>query len=159
MQAILPHRSSLSNYGLRLVLGKTKTTGPDKMQKEVAAFVFRTISISGEDWLRAGFEIWESDEYRYRRDYLVMEPTADWKKIRRKFLAPAGLSSEISKLLGMLSVPRRVAHGWELMPHALLLPDGLETFFSGHSPRNFLTSIAAAIGFSRDERAFLGLWA
>ena len=158
VQAVLPHRSSLSNYGLRLVLGKTKTTGPDKMQKEVAAFVYRTISLSGEDWLRAGFEIWESDEFRFRRDYLVMEPTSDWRKVRRKFLTPAGLSSEISKLLSMLAVPRRVALGWELMPHALLLPDGLETFFSGHSPRNFLTSIAAAIGFSRDERAFLGRW-
>ena len=44
------------------------------------------------------------------------------------------------------------------MPHVLLLPDGLESFFSGHGPRNFLTSVAAAIGFSRDERAFLGRW-
>eukprot|EP00435_Cladocopium_sp_Y103_P050033 s357_g15.t1 len=58
----------------------------------------------------------------------------------------------------MLSVPKRVQFGWELMPHVLLLPDGLETFYSGHSARNFLTSIAAAIGFSRDERAFLGRW-
>ena len=55
-------------------------------------------------------------------------------------------------------MPKRVAFGWELMPHLLLLPDGLESFFSGHSPRNFLTSIAAAIGYSRDERAFLGRW-
>jgi hypothetical protein len=44
------------------------------------------------------------------------------------------------------------------MPHVLLLPDGLEAFFSGHSARNFLTSIAAVIGFSRDERAYLGRW-
>ena len=134
VQAILPHRSMLSNFGLRLVLGKTKTTGPDKMQKEVAAFVYRTTSISGEDWLRAGFEVWESDEFRFRRDYMVMEPAADWSKVRRKFLTPAGLSSEISKLLSLLCVPRRAGHGWELMPHVLLLPDGLESFFSGHSP-------------------------
>ena len=158
VQAILPHRSSLSNYGLRLVLGKTKTTGPDKMQKEVAVHIFRTTSLTGEDWLRAGFEVWETEDFRFRRDYMVMEPSPDWHKVRRKFLTPAGLSSVISKLLGMLSVPRRSAFSWELMPHALLLPDGLETFYSGHSPRNFLTSVAAAIGFSRDERAFLGRW-
>ena len=157
VQAILPHRSSLSNYGLRLVLGKSKTTGPDKMQKEVAVHIHRTVSLTGEDWLRTGFEIWESDEFKFRRDYMVMEPSPDWSKVRRKFLTPAGLSSVISKLLGLLAVPKRVAFGWELMPH-LLLPDGLESFFSGHSPRNFLTSIAAAIGYSRDERAFLGRW-
>lgn len=149
VQAILPHRSSVSNYGLRLVLGKNKTTGPDKMQKEVAVHIYRTTSLTGEDWLRSGFEIWESDEFRFRRDYMVMEPSPDWHKVRRKFLSPAGLSSIISKLLGMLPVPRRAAFSWELMPHVLLLPDGLESFFSGHSPRNFLTSVAAARFFKR----------
>ena len=120
------------------------------MQKEVAVHIHRTVSLTGEDWLRTGFEIWESDEFKFRRDYMVMEPSPDWSKVRRKFVTPAGLSSVISKLLGLLAVPKRVAFGWELMPH-LLLSDGLESFFSGHSPRNFLTSIAAAIGYSRRE--------
>jgi hypothetical protein len=51
VQAILPYRSVLSNYGLRLVLGRSKTTGPDKAQKEVGVHIFRTTSLSGEDWL------------------------------------------------------------------------------------------------------------
>lgn len=79
VQAILPHRMSLTNYGLRLVLGKTKTTGPDKPQKEVMAFVHRTVSLTGIDWLATGFEIWESDTFNFRRDYLVMEPTSNWE--------------------------------------------------------------------------------
>ena len=158
VQAILPHRTSLSNYGLRLVLGKSKTTGPDKMQKEVAVHVHRTASLTGEDWLRIGFEIWESEQFRFRRDYMVMEPSPNWDKVRRKFVTPAGLSSLIAKLLSQLPVPRRARFGWELMEHQLLLPDGLETHFTGHSARNFMTSVAAAIGFSRDERAFLGRW-
>eukprot|EP00435_Cladocopium_sp_Y103_P053229 s367_g17.t1 len=158
MQAVIPYRSVMSNYGLRLVLGRSKTTGPDKVQKEVSVHIFRTVSLSGEDWLRAGFDIWESDQFKFRRDFMVMEPAPDWQKVRRKFLPPSGLASEISKLLSVLCVPRKVAFGWELMPHCLLLPDGLESFYSGHSPRNFLTSVAAAIGFSRDERAFLGRW-
>eukprot|EP00435_Cladocopium_sp_Y103_P019633 s6042_g4.t1 len=87
-----------------------------------------------------------------------MEPSADWGKVKRKFLPPSGLASHIGKLLGQLAVPKRTNFGWELTPHALLLPDGLESFYSGHSARNFLTSIAAAIGFSRDERSFLGRW-
>ena len=39
IQAALPHRMMLSNFGLRMVLAKTKTTGHDKAQKEVQAFV------------------------------------------------------------------------------------------------------------------------
>ena len=44
------------------------------------------------------------------------------------------------------------------MPAVLLLPDGLEMFFSGPSARNYLTSVAAAVGFHKDERAYLGRW-
>eukprot|EP00435_Cladocopium_sp_Y103_P026310 s3677_g6.t1 len=133
VQAVLPYRSILSNYGLRLVLGKSKTTGPDKIQKEVSVHIFRTISLSGEDWLKVGYDIWETDEFKFRRDYLVMEPSADWVKVKRKFLPPSGLASHIGKLLGQLAVPKRTNFGWELTPHALLLPDGLESFYSGHS--------------------------
>ena len=44
-------------------------------------------------------------------------------------------------------------------PNSLLLPDNLERRFSGHSARNFMTSVAAVLGFHRDQRAFLGRWA
>ena len=159
VQSILPHRTILTNYGLKVVMGKTKTTGPDKPQKEIAAFVYRDISLSGTDWLGIGYRIWDSELFTYRRDYLVMQPKRDWHGIRRKFASPSDLSSMIQKLLGDLKVPvRRLAY-WELMHTALLLPDGLETHFSGHSPRNFVTSVAALLGFSKDMRAYLGRWA
>ena len=45
VQCALPHRTTLSNFGLRMVLGKTKTSGPDKAQKEVSAHVYRTVSL------------------------------------------------------------------------------------------------------------------
>ncbi len=44
VQAIIPHRTLISQIGLRLTLGRSKTTGPDKPQKEVKAFVFRQAS-------------------------------------------------------------------------------------------------------------------
>eukprot|EP00435_Cladocopium_sp_Y103_P074800 s19_g51.t1 len=158
VQAVLPSRMLLSNFGLRLVLGKSKTSGPDKIQKEVSVHIMRNLSLTGEDWLKTGYDIWSQDPFNFRRDYLVMEPNKDWANVKRKFLPPSGLSSAMSKLLSSISAPKRVAFGWELMPHTLLLPDGLEAFYSGHSPRNFVTSVAAAIGFSRDERAYLGRW-
>ena len=158
MQAVLPHRSVLSNFGLRLVLGKSKTTGPDKVQKEVSVHIFRTVSLTGEDWLRASYDLWLADPLNFRRDYMVMEPNKNWTGVKRRFLSPTGLSSAIGRLLGSLSCPGRTAEGWELMPAAHLLPDGLESFYSGHSPRNYLTSVAAALGFHKDERAYLGRW-
>ena len=159
VQSILPHRTMLTNFGLKVVMGKTKTTGPDKPQKEIAGFVYRTISLSGVDWLGIGYRIWESEMFSYRRDYLVMEPRHDWQSVRRKFATPSDLSSMIRKLLSTLRVPLRRLAYWELMGTSLLLPDGLEMHFSGHSPRNFLTSVAALLGFSKDMRAYLGRWA
>ena len=159
VQSILPHRTILSNFGLKLVLGKTKTTGPDKQQKEIVAHVYRTTSLTGEDWLGVGYQIWNEEQFAYRRDYLVMEPNYDWSGTRRKFVTPAGLSSLIRRTLGELLVPQRQEYQWNLVPGALLLPDGLEFHFSGHSPRNYLTSVAALLGFGRDMRAYLGRWA
>jgi hypothetical protein len=159
VQSILPHRSLLSNFGLKLVLGKSKTTGPDKPQKEIVAHVYRTISLTGGDWLGVGYRIWNRDEFAYRRDYLVMEPNFDWSGTRRKFVTPTTLSSLIRRVLGELLVPVRQEFEWTLVPGALLLPDGLEFHFSGHSPRNYLTSVAALLGFSKDMRAYLGRWA
>eukprot|EP00435_Cladocopium_sp_Y103_P006564 s4728_g2.t1 len=158
VQSVLPHRSILTNFGLKLLLGKTKTTGPDKPQKEIVAHVFRTVSLTGTDWLGIGYRIWDTEQFSFRRDYLVMEPKRDWSGVRRKFLPPADLSSLIRKLLSSLRVPQRRSAYWELMGTSLLLPDGLEMHFSGHSPRNFVTSVAALIGFSKDMRAYLGRW-
>ena len=158
VQAIIPHRTLISQIGLRLTLGRSKTTGPDKHQKEVKAFVFRQASFTGHDWLGAGYSIWDSDLFRYKRDYLVMEPSKDWTSVKRKFLPPNGLSSAIISLLSTLGTPRRANFTWSTVDTTLLLPDGLEQFFTGHSPRNFMTSVAAVLGFSRDQRAYLGRW-
>ena len=151
--------TTLSNYGLRLVLTKTKTTGSDKTHKEVMAFVHRTTSLTGVDWLGIGFEIWNMDEFRYRRDYQVMEFSADWSKPRRRFVSSERLVAMIRQVLSILKTPRHGAFHWSTVPNSLLLPDNLERHFSGHSARNFMTSIAAVLGFHRDQRAFLGRWA
>eukprot|EP00435_Cladocopium_sp_Y103_P012339 s5620_g3.t1 len=158
MQAVLPERTTLSNFGLRLVLGKSKTTGPDKQQKEIMVHVLRTVSLTGEDWLGCGYNIWESDPFKYKRDYQVMMPNRDWTGVRRKFAPPSTVSTLIGKVLSQLLVPRKRGFKWEPAGHLLLLPDGLDGFFTGHSPRNFLTSVAAVLGFTKDMRAYLGRW-
>lgn len=159
VQSVLPGRMMLSNYGLKLVLGKSKTTGPDKPQKEVMVHILRTVSLTGVDWLGTGYDIWDNDPYKYKRDYLVMLPNADWTKPRRKFATSSMLSMLMGRLLSQLNVPRKRGTDWDTSGPFLLLPDGLESYFTGHSPRNFLTSVAAVLGFSKDMRAYLGRWA
>lgn len=75
-----------------------------------------------------------------------MEATQQWGGVRKKFLTPSGLASNIKQLLGMLGTPRRVEGAWSVISTTLLLPDSLADFYSGHSPRNWLTSIAAVVG-------------
>ena len=158
MQAVQPHRMMLSNFGLKLRLGRTKTTGADKRQREVFAHVFRTTSLTGEDWLGCGLALWDNEPFSFKRNYMVMEPSKNWDGIKMRYMDPSVLSGCISKLLSTLKVPRRVHGGWVLNTASLLLPDGLEGRFTGHSPRNFLTSLAATLGFSKDQRAYLGRW-
>ena len=38
------------------------------------------------------------------------------------------------------------------------MTEGAHRFYTGHSPRNFMTSVAAAIGHSKDDRDYLGRW-
>lgn len=158
LQSVQPHRMLFSNYGLRLHLGRTKTTGPDKRQREVSAHIFRTTSLTGEDWLGVGLALWEADPLNFSRNYMVMEPRPNWESVKRKYIEPSILTANISRLLGSLGTPRRGSGGWTVNSNVLLLPDGLESFYTGHSARNFLTSIAATLEFSREQRAYLGRW-
>ena len=42
---------------------------------------------------------------------------------------------------------------------ALLLPSPLERYWTEHSERNFLDSLAAVLGVHRSQRSFIGRWA
>ena len=125
LQSVLPTRTTLSNYGLKMVLGKSKTTGPDKPQKEMAVHVLRTISLTGVNWLGRGYSIWEPEPFAYKRDYMVMMPNHDWSGPRRKFAPPSTVSALMIKLLSQLYVPRHTNFEWEANGPLLLLPDGI----------------------------------
>ena len=148
VQSINPRCILLTGLGLRLYLNRTKTTGPDKPQ-EVQAFIHRQTSLTGI--IGIGYAIWNSEAFSFRRDCLVMEATAKWGGASRKFLTPAGLASNIKQLLGMLGTPRHVNGAWSVINTTLLLPDSLEDYYTGHSPRNWLTSIGVVLGFTKEE--------
>ena len=67
-------RMLLGSRGSRSILNRTKTTGPGKQVRETLISMPRRISLTGHDWLRCGFDLWESYGFK-TRDYFVM--TAD----------------------------------------------------------------------------------
>ena len=60
----------------------------------------RTVSLTGEDWLKTGYDLWSADPLNDRRDYMVMEPNKKWTGAKRRCLSPSGLSAAIGRLLG-----------------------------------------------------------
>lgn len=48
-----------------------------------------------------------------------MEATQQWGGVRKKFLTPSGLASNIKQLLGMLGTPRLVGHQHHASPAGL----------------------------------------
>ena len=73
VQSVLPHRTLITQLGLKMILGKSKTSGPDKRQRELAVHIHRFSSLTGEDWLLTGLKLWEVDPLAFKRDYQVME--------------------------------------------------------------------------------------
>ena len=79
LEGLDPSRIALGSRGLRGVLVRTKTTGPGKQVKETPVFVSRRISVSGHDWMRCGFNIWQ-EFGNTSRDYFVMTTDAKMEK-------------------------------------------------------------------------------
>ena len=70
LQGLLPNTMKITAQGFRATLGRTKTTGADRRNKEVSVFIHRQAGLSGFDWLGEGFKIWQ--KYKQPRDFLVL---------------------------------------------------------------------------------------
>ena len=156
VQGIRPETMQLTSGGFRAKLGRTKTTGPDHRIKEVQIFVLRTAGLSGNDWLKAGFKLW--DKITQKRDFLVLEAERDWSKPTTRGVDASSVSLYVSSVLQQLGTPKLEDGVYRMNRQRPLMAEEAHRFFRGHSPRNFLTSVAAAIGVPRDDRDFLGRW-
>ncbi|CAE7351551.1 unnamed protein product [Symbiodinium sp. CCMP2592] len=156
VQCMRPESMRLTIEGLSCKLWKTKTTGPDRRINMVQVFISRKASLSGLDWLAKGHEIWS--EIKDTRDFLVLQASEDWETCGNKGVDAPAVSLYVRKIYKELCVPRWVEGRWMQNKERLLLPGDCALHFSGHSARNFLTSIAAAIRVPKDDRDFLGRW-
>ncbi|CAE7858370.1 unnamed protein product, partial [Symbiodinium necroappetens] len=157
-QNIDPASVKLSQMGLRFILRKTKTSGPGRKVGEMHAFVSRVACLSGFDWIGEGSKLLAASSLDWARDFLCPAFSKDWDDVSREFLDAEGLALQIRRLLQHLPTPVRQQGVWKVS-RELLLPGQLGNFWTGHSARHVLTSIAAALGVGKDRRDYLGRWA
>ena len=150
--AISADRLRLSPLGISGVLTRTKTTGPGKKMREVPFYVAREATLTGEDWQKEGMAIWCNYPFDYHRDYFVMEPNKDWSGIRRKMLSVAGVNTMLRKVITM--IPK--CNTWAA--ERILFDHKDAAVWTGHSPRHWLVSVAAAVGIPKEKRDFAGRW-
>ena len=133
-RGLVPAKMRLTAVGLRGTLVRTKTNGTGKRQEELYLHVDFGAYLKHSTWLRVGWELWgETDP---NRDFFLGLPTPD--------------------LAGMRNIEARYPDA-QAMSKALMCrctqPDGSPIFFvagswnywSEHSDRAFLTSVAACI--------------
>ena len=78
-----------------------------------------------------------------------------WEAQKNMVLEAEGLAVLLRRMLGSLREPI-VKNGAWATSRNLLVPDTLRTYWSGHSARHTLPSIAAALDVGKDRRDFLG---
>jgi len=115
--------------------------------------------LTGNDWLAAGFSLWDGDDLMFPRDYLVPYPTANWTSVRKKIMEPPALANHYRMVLSSLGTPKREDGEWRSNPHMGLVPDEMVLFWTGHCARHVLPTISASIGCLKVDRDFLGRWA
>ena len=159
LQGISPESITLSQLGLKFILSRTKTSGPGKRVGQLQGFILRSISLSGYDWLAAGVNLLQTDDFKIPRDFLFLRLTDGWEVHSREFMDGEGVACHIRRTLAGLRAPRFQEGSWGLSKTVRLVPEALLGFWSGHSARHFLPSVAAATGVDSDKRDFLGRWA
>ena len=158
VQNIDPASLRLSGVGLRFTLGRTKTSGPGRRVGTLPGFISRTTGLSGLDWMSEGVRLLGTEAFGWSRDYLCPQFHADWDDCDREFMDAEGLALQVRRFLSELRTPFRHEGRWGLS-RALLIPGPMVRYWTGHSSRHTLPSLAAALEVGKEMRDFLGRWA
>ncbi|CAE7357217.1 unnamed protein product [Symbiodinium sp. CCMP2592] len=156
VQGLLPQTMLLDERGLSIDLARSKTTGPDKRTHTVKVFVERSISLTGHDWLKVGYALWK--DFDFERDYLVLKANEGFTEPLEKSVPSSTVALYFRKVLSELKTPKREGRTWKANDPRPLLPGYTSSHFTGHSARNFLSSVGAAIDVDPRELDYLGRW-
>ena len=106
--------------------------------------------------LEEGFKLWKS--FETARDFLVPVWSSDGSSPTKHYAKPALVSTYIRDVYRKLYTPKLDSGKFRANTSRLLMVENASAFFTGHSPRNWMPSVAAALGYRSDERNFLGRW-
>ena len=140
------------------VFAVTKTTGPGKRIRHIPMYVSKAATLSGHDWLSAGWTIWQGPGFSFRRDYMLPMPNKDMRSCIKRPADYAAFSACTRALLSELKTPVLFHGCWETRSDLMLKTSVAQGFWTEHSERNWLTSVAAAMGVSHEHRNYLGRW-
>ena len=157
IQGVDPGTFVLSQIGVKFIIRRTKTTGPGKAVGHLFGYVGRGVGLTGYDWLAEGVRLLKNETLARKRDYFCLGFNEDWTIAQDDYLEPEGVAVHLRRLLLSLRVPVRVQSRWGIGAGTLIEPP-LHLYWSGHSARHTLPSLAALIDISKERRDFLGRW-
>jgi len=141
-----PADARLTESGLRILLKRTKTTGAGKRVPTRPVFISKEAYLRDPAWLATGIELWNTIEGQ--RDYLLLVPDREF----------GGFSPQELLYAEAVTLTRGLFAG--LRDWGVDVFEGMRAthYFTEHSPRAFLPSAAACLGFSPDWVDALGCW-
>lgn len=160
LQALQPRTMRLSTTSLTGTLGSTKVSGPGKKHWELPIVILRSATLSGQDWVEAGFLLTTEECFGFERGYFLPAPFPSKNEYKKKILGYAECSAHSRGLTQALGLPKfsRASGAWEFVEDVLLAPEPAGLFWSEHSERHFLPSTAALAEVPKDTRDFVGRW-
>ena len=156
LQRIAPSRVSLGEAGFSAKLLRTKCSGPGKKVRELSVFIPVESTITGLDWLGAGYALWRESVWE-GSDFFLPRLSSDGSFFVEKAASTGDLAGMFRSALLLLKVPVQGALG--IVPgEDLMVPEMWALAWTGHSERASVTSLAAALGIPKEERDYLGRW-
>ncbi|CAE8608117.1 unnamed protein product [Polarella glacialis] len=145
--------------GVQFLLERTKTSGPGRRVRWLTGHVSSKVSITENGWLEIGLEIWQGKGFAFDRDHFLPEPNEDFSGCRAK---PSDWATTSARSRALFRELRQVKFdgacwSWDCGQPLVLHPQAL-LFWTDHSERNVLTSVAAYLGVQKSERDYLGRW-
>ena len=121
--------------------------------------IHRHVGFTGNGWMKIGYDLWARPEFSFPRDFFIPLPNQALEGPSKHMAKYSDVSAMSRLILRELKRPVRcsITRRWEESDSYLILPPG-HLFWSEHSERHFLPGATAALGYSRDDRDYLGRW-
>jgi hypothetical protein len=143
---------------LRGTLPRTKTSGPGKRSKALPLYIAPQAYVGVENWMEVGVELLKGGPFPMR-DYLMpsLGPRGDFVNNPASYKQVVLIST---KLLSQLKIPERTLDGlgWVEGTRPLVPDSQLASYWTEHSERATLPSLAGHLKFSKELVDKLGRW-